>query len=105
MSAFEPSSSPQNLNAYCAELDAALASGLIAEEQWYEKRKQATAEAYLSQENPRAQSGHGGDEGRQVAILFSYMHATCERLGAGSSKLAGTPYGRKVIGAERPKLE
>ena len=78
MDAFQPKSSPQDLNAYCDELSAALASGIISEEQWYEGRKNATAMAYLSRDNPRAQSGHGGDEARwrytRVLMILEAIH-------------------------------
>ncbi|MDP6357976.1 MAG: class I SAM-dependent methyltransferase [Planctomycetota bacterium] len=78
MSAFQPKSSPHDLNAYCEELDAALDKGEISEEQWYEGRKKATAIAYLSRDNPRAQSGHGGDESRwrytRVLMILEAIH-------------------------------
>jgi len=75
---FQPKSSPENLNVYCAELSAALADGVISEEEWYERRKEATAIAYLSRDNPRAQSGHGGDESRwqytRVRMILEAIH-------------------------------
>ncbi len=71
----QPASS---LNDYCDELDAALASGAISEAQWYERREGATAVAYLSRDNPRAQSGHGGDEARwrytRVLMVLEAIH-------------------------------
>lgn len=78
MSEFQPTSSPQNLNAYCEELDAALEDGVISEEQWYDGRRKATAIAYLSRANPRAQSGHGGDAARwrytRVLMVLEAIH-------------------------------
>jgi SAM-dependent methyltransferase len=78
MNAFRPTSSSHNLNAYCDELSAALENGIISEEQWYEGRKKATAIAYLSADNPRAQSGHGGDEARwrytRVSMILEAIH-------------------------------
>jgi SAM-dependent methyltransferase len=71
-----PSASP--LNDYCDELDAALESGAISEAQWYGRRMEATASAYLSRDNPRAQSGHGGDEARwrytRVLMVLEAIH-------------------------------
>lgn len=60
MTGYRPSASPHNLNAHCDELSDALQRGLITDSEWYERRKKATAIAYLSRDNPRAQSGHGG---------------------------------------------
>ena len=78
MNEFQPTSPPENLNAYCDELSAALDDGVISEEQWYEGRKKATAIAYLSRDNPRAQSGHGGDEARwrytRVLMVLEAIH-------------------------------
>jgi len=78
MNVFQPKSSPHDLNAYCDELNAALDGGEISEAQWYEARKEATAIAYLSRDNPRAQSGHGGDEGRwrytRVLMVLEAIH-------------------------------
>ena len=78
MNAFQPRSSPQDLNAYCDELGAALEKGLITEAEWHDGRKKATAAAYLSRGNPRAQSGHGGDEARwrytRVLMLLEAIH-------------------------------
>ncbi|MGZ3686607.1 MAG: class I SAM-dependent methyltransferase, partial [Bdellovibrionota bacterium] len=39
-----------------------LQSGKITEAQWYEKVQAVITPAYLSAANPRAQSGHSGDE-------------------------------------------
>ena len=79
MNEFRPTTSPRgNLNAYCAELDAALESGFISEARWYEMREAATTETYLSYDNPRAQSGHGGDEARwrytRVLMVLEAIH-------------------------------
>jgi len=78
MGDFQPKSTPQDLNAYCDELSAALAAGVISEEQWYDERRKATAIAYLSRDNPRAQSGHGGDEARwrytRVLMILEALH-------------------------------
>jgi len=78
MNEFHPTTSPHNLNAYCDELSAALAKGIVSEEQWYEGRKRATAIAYLAADNPRAQSGHGGDEARwrytRVSMILEAIH-------------------------------
>ncbi len=75
MKGFQPNSS---LNDYCDELNAALENGLISEKQWYEARKKATAIAYVSRDNPRAQSGHGGDEARwrytRVLMVLEAIH-------------------------------
>ena len=78
MNAAVPKPTPGNLNAYCDQLDAALADGAISEDRWYEGRKLATAKAYLSKDNPRAQSGHGGDEARwrytRVLMVLEAIH-------------------------------
>jgi len=42
----------------------ALDEGRITEEEWFEINKQYFTGHYLSADNPRAQSGHGGDEAR-----------------------------------------
>lgn len=44
-----------------AEIDAALASGEIEEAVWYELVREVVDAAYLSSDNPREQSGLGGD--------------------------------------------
>ena len=43
-------------------LDAVLAAGAIDEAAWYERNEEARADAYLASDDPRAQSGNGGDE-------------------------------------------
>ena len=87
MKASDPKSFRGNLNAYCDELDAALADGAISEEQWYEYRKRATAETYLPKDNPRAQSGHGGDEARwrytRVLMVLEAIHKSGSFLDVG----------------------
>jgi SAM-dependent methyltransferase len=78
MTEFHLKPEPGKLNAFCAELDAALEAGKISKEQWYTLRKDATQEAYLSYENPRAQSGHSGDEARwhftRVLMVLEAIH-------------------------------
>ena len=75
MREFKPEDS---LNAYCDELNAQLAQGEISEADWYEARRKATDIAYLSRDNPRAQSGHGGDEARwrytRVLMILEGLH-------------------------------
>lgn len=79
MEGFHPKTSYMaDLNAYCDELSAALKDGLISEEQWYQMRRDATAELYLSREDPRGQSGHGGDADRwrytRVHMIIEALH-------------------------------
>ena len=50
-----------------AAMDAALAAGEIDEATWYERYLAVLVPAYLAGDNPRAQSGHSGDESRWVA--------------------------------------
>jgi hypothetical protein len=50
-----------------AALDADLAAGRIDEAEWFERCERVTTAAYLSRDNPRAQSGHSGDEARWEA--------------------------------------
>ncbi len=50
--------------AFCEEQQALLDEGLITEEQWFANQEQYFADLYLSTDNPRMQSGHGGDEAR-----------------------------------------
>ncbi len=87
MNAPVPKPTPGNLNAYCDELDIALANGAISEDQWYECRAKATAEAYLPKDNPRAQSGHGGDEARwrytRVLMVLEGIHKSGSFLDVG----------------------
>lgn len=44
-----------------ANVESKLASGVIDEEGWYREVAAVITPAYLSGENPRRQSGHGGD--------------------------------------------
>jgi SAM-dependent methyltransferase len=50
--------------AFCEEQQQALDEGRITEDQWYEIHKQFFTAHYLAADNPRAQSGHSGDEAR-----------------------------------------
>jgi SAM-dependent methyltransferase len=50
--------------AFCDEQQAALDEGRITEEQWYERHREFFSGIYLAADNPRGQSGHGGDEAR-----------------------------------------
>lgn len=43
-------------------VNAALANNEISKDEWYEINKAYFTKLYLSYDNPRAQSGHGGDE-------------------------------------------
>ena len=77
MRTFEPEDS---LNAYCDELNAQLAHREISEAEWYDARRKATGIAYLSRDNPRAQSGHGGDEVRwQYTRVLMILEAIYKR--------------------------
>jgi SAM-dependent methyltransferase len=49
---------------FCEEQQALLDQGLITEEQWFANQERYFADLYLSTDNPRMQSGHGGDEAR-----------------------------------------
>lgn len=49
------------LNDYGAALKMALKSGEITQQEFFDLARSATEEAYLPRDNPRAQSGHGGD--------------------------------------------
>ena len=51
-------------------VDAALDNDEISIDEWYEINKEYFTTLYLSQDNPRAQSGHGGDE---YHYLFSHL--------------------------------
>ena len=42
-------------------INTTLANGEISKEEWYELNNTYFTKAYLSKDNPRAQSGHGGD--------------------------------------------
>jgi SAM-dependent methyltransferase len=46
------------------EQQRALDEGRISEVQWFENNKRFMTENYVTADNPRAQSGHGGDEER-----------------------------------------
>jgi SAM-dependent methyltransferase len=50
-----------------AALDADLAAGRIDEAAWFDGHERVLTAAYLSRDNPRAQSGHSGDEARWEA--------------------------------------
>lgn len=64
--------------AFCEEQQAALDNSLISEEQWFENHKRHFTNIYLASDNPRGQSGHGGDESRyrytQEMILSAVDH-------------------------------
>jgi SAM-dependent methyltransferase len=47
---------------FVEEQQQALDEGRITETQWFENHRQFSTENYLSADNPRAQSGHGGGE-------------------------------------------
>ncbi|SDP26637.1 Methyltransferase domain-containing protein [Paenibacillus sp. yr247] len=47
---------------FADEQQKALDEGAITEHEWYEMNKSYFTEHYLSADNPRSQSGHGGDE-------------------------------------------
>jgi SAM-dependent methyltransferase len=49
---------------FCEEQQAALDEGRITEEQWYENHRRFFSGIYLASDNPRGQSGHGGNEAR-----------------------------------------
>jgi hypothetical protein len=50
-----------------AALDADLAAGRIDEAEWFDRHERVLTAAYLSRDDPRAQSGHSGDESRWEA--------------------------------------
>ena len=50
-------------------VNAALENGEITKDEWYEINKIYFTKCYLSHDNPRAQSGHGGD-----AFHYRYSH-------------------------------
>jgi hypothetical protein len=50
--------------AFCEEQQAALDEGFISEAQWFDNHKRYFTAHYLASDNPRGQSGHGGDEAR-----------------------------------------
>ena len=47
---------------FCDEQQKALDEGRITEQEWFEIHERFFSGIYLSADNPRAQSGHGGDE-------------------------------------------
>jgi SAM-dependent methyltransferase len=49
---------------FCANQQQALDEGRITEAEWFEIHEQFFTAHYLAADNPRAQSGHGGDEAR-----------------------------------------
>jgi SAM-dependent methyltransferase len=49
---------------FVEEQQKALDEGRITEEQWFDNHNRYFTAAYLSADNPRAQSGHSGDEAR-----------------------------------------
>jgi SAM-dependent methyltransferase len=55
--------------AFCDEQQSALDRGLITEEEWFAIHERYFADVYLASENPRGQSGHGGDDAR-----YRYTH-------------------------------
>jgi SAM-dependent methyltransferase len=61
--AVEPLGSPRTLEAV-RQIDAALESGEIDEETWYQELAAIDTPIYLAQDTPWGQSGKGGDEAR-----------------------------------------
>jgi len=57
-------------NDFNAYVNAALENNEISKDEWYEINKVYFTKLYLSQDNPRAQSGHSGDE---FHYLFSHL--------------------------------
>lgn len=55
--------------------DAALASGEIDEAEWYARNMAVLVPKYLAAENPRAQSGHSGDEAQWEAARRPMLSA------------------------------
>ena len=53
---------PTTSNDFNAYVDAAIINGEISMDEWYELNKIYFTKSYLSQDNPRAQLGYGGDE-------------------------------------------
>jgi hypothetical protein len=49
---------------FCEEQQRALDEGRITEAEWFDIHKRFFTKHYLAAEDPRAQSGHGGDEAR-----------------------------------------
>jgi hypothetical protein len=58
-----------------AAMHAALAAGEIDEAEWYRRYLAVLVPAYLAGDNPRAQSGHSGDEARWVAARRPLLQA------------------------------
>jgi SAM-dependent methyltransferase len=58
-----------------AQRDAALANGEIDEAGWFERYMSVLVPAYLAGTNPRAQSGHSGDEARWEAARRPVLDA------------------------------
>lgn len=55
--------------------DQALASGEITEDEWYARNQALIVGPYLAADNPRAQSGHSGDEARWVEARGDLVQA------------------------------
>jgi SAM-dependent methyltransferase len=53
-----------NFRQESARIDDALASGRLDEQRWYERNREILETAYLASDNPRGQSGFGGDPAR-----------------------------------------
>ncbi len=49
---------------FCEEQQEALDEGRITEGQWFQNHERHFSSIYLASDNPRGQSGHGGDEAR-----------------------------------------
>jgi SAM-dependent methyltransferase len=58
-----------------AVIDAELASGRIDEEEWYRRVAAVVTPAYVGVDDPRAQSGHSGDEQRWEAARRPMLDA------------------------------
>ena len=61
-----------------AQIDAALASGRLTEEEWYERNRNILESAYLAADDPQRQSGLGGDaahwERRRRVVVEAVDH-------------------------------
>lgn len=77
----------EDLNGFGEYLDGELVAGRLDEDQWYALAAAATAEAYLPRDNPRAQSGHSGDEARwrygRVSMILEAIHRSGTFLDVG----------------------
>ena len=62
--------------AFCEEQQAAVDTGLISEAQWFDNHKKFITTHYLASDNPRGQSGHGGDETRYRYTQEMILDAT-----------------------------